>query len=429
MWENEGRKTLIRNIVIFLILVIVAAGLVTAMISVKKQIEAEDELLSAEHSSQRQEQSAARQENLDVVQKAYEADLQTLQTYLPGIVCWGDSLTAGSSGNVSYPYTLQTYLDTYLCDIYDLHYSIENAEEYARLDWDSYKISIPVVNMGAGKENNATILGRSGVVPYVVKADFVIPGDTQPVAVTLASQDGRTVSPLTAGSAGVNPVTIAGVQGTLTRETDSQSWGPSTYYFTRLEAGAETPVAGGTEIEVACKTEYQDYIHVVWLGTYSEYTSAEKLVSDTKTLLQRQTGNPDRYLVIGPCTVGGSWTSATSTTMDAIDSAMLQAFGNHYINVRKYLMEDGLRDAGISASRSDTYSIAQGKVPDTFRSTAGGADLNGVAYKLVGKLVYERMERLGYFEEVRQELDLEKATQELLKEDTSYFKKQLEAKK
>lgn len=67
MWENEGRKTIIRNILIFLLLVAVAVGLVMAMITVKKQIDAEDELLQAESFNQRQELNVARQENLEAI--------------------------------------------------------------------------------------------------------------------------------------------------------------------------------------------------------------------------------------------------------------------------------------------------------------------------------------------------------------------------
>ena len=74
MWENEGRKTIIRNILIFLLLVAAAAGLLMAMITVKKQIDAEDELLQAESSNQRQELSVARQENLEAITQAYEKD-------------------------------------------------------------------------------------------------------------------------------------------------------------------------------------------------------------------------------------------------------------------------------------------------------------------------------------------------------------------
>ena len=428
MWENEGRKVLIRNIIIFLLLAGTAAGLLAAMFAVKKQIDAEDELLQAENSNQRQELSDARQENLEAIQLAYEADMDTVSDYLPGIVCWGDSLTTGSSGNVSYPSTLQKYIDTYLCDIYDFRSTIQNAEDYSRLDWDEYTVSIPVVNMGAGQEDSATILGRGGVTPYVVGADFEIPGETESVAITLKSADGKTVSPLTAGNAGVNPVTIDGVKGTITLTSEGQGWGLTSYQFTRLEAGEPVSVAKGTQITTACADEYRDYVHIVWLGTYGDFTNPEKLVSDTRQLLSRQANNPDRYLVLGPCTIRGSWTNADTATLNAIDSAMLQAFGNHYINVRKYLMVDGLTDAKITASKEEKLIIQQGRVPTSFRSNASGADLNGTAYKLIGKLVYERMESLGYFDEIRQELGLDKTTQEILKTDPKYFETILNAK-
>ena len=427
MWENEGKKTLIRNIIIFLLLAVIAAGLLMAMITVKKQIDAEDELLQAESSSQRQELSVARQENLDAITQAYEKDMQTVQRYLPGIVCWGDSLTAGSSGNVSYPSVLQKYIDTYLCDIYDFRSTIENAQDYSRLDWDSYTFSIPVVNMGAGKEDSATILGRSGVSPYVVGADFEIPADVEPVNIQLKSPEGKSVTPLTAGSVGVNPVTIDGVVGEISL-VSNQGWGQNTYQFTRAEAGEPVSVARGAQITTACEDEYRDYVHIVWLGIYGDFTTPEKLVNDAKQLLSRQTGNPERYLVLGPCALRGAWTNADPATLNAVDSAMLQAFGNHYINVRKYLMTDGLTDAKITPSKEEKLVIQQGAVPTSFRSNASGADLNGTAYKLIGKLVYERMESLGYFDEIRQELGLDKTTQEILKTDPKYFENILSAK-
>lgn len=425
MWKNERRSALIRNIIIFLLLAAAVAGLLVAMKQAREQIAAEDALLKSEHSSQRQEQNEARKENLESIQQAYEKDLKTVAQYLPGIICWGDSLTAGSSGNVSYPATLQKYINTYLCDIYDLRSSIEDAELYTRLNWDDYKISIPVINMGSGKEDTATILGRSGVVPYVVKSDFVIPSDTTSVPITIKSENGSAVTPLTAGNAGVNPVRIAGVQGTLSLVTTGQGWGQYTYEFSRLEEGAETTVPSGTEIVTSCKEEYRDYIHIIWLGTYGDFQNPEKLVSDVKTLLQRQIGNPDRYLVIGPCALRGTWAGTDPSTLDAIDSTMLQAFGSHYLNVRKYLMVDGLRDAGIPISKEDKLIIQRGRVPESFRSNTSDADLNSIAYKLIGKLVYERMDRLGYFDELRSGLNLDKITQDLLKKDPAYFEKLL----
>ncbi len=426
MWENEGKKTLIRNVIIFLLLTVVVVGLVMAMFAVKKQINAEDELLKAQSSSQQQELSVERQENLESIQQAYDRDMQTVQAYLPGIVCWGDSLTAGSSGNVSYPSTLQKYINTYMCDIYEFYSTIDNAQDYSRLDWSQYTVSIPVVNMGSGKESCATVLGRSGVSPYVVGDYFEIPAEPEAVAITIKSESGETVAPLTAGNVGVNPVTINGVEGTVTLVSEGQ--GGNAYHFTRSQAGDPIAVEPGTQIATAAAGQYRDYVHVVWIGTYDNVQKPENLVASVKQLLSRQAQNPDRYLVLGPCTVKGSWSGVSANTMNAIDSAMLQEFGNHYINVRKYLMSDGMTDAGLTVSREEKTQIQQGQVPASFRSNTNGADLSGTAYKLIGKLVYDRMESLGYFDEVRQELGLNKTTQDILKNNPKYFENILNAK-
>ncbi len=427
MWENEEHKNLVRNLIILGVLVVVSLGLLVGMFAVRKQTKAKDELLKAESDSQRQELSNARKDNLEAIQLAYDADMDAVAQYLPGIVCWGDSLTSGSSGNASYPGTLQKYINTYLCDIYDFYSTVDNAQDYTRLDWTQYTVSIPVVNMGSGMENSETVLGRSGVAPFVVSKKFEIPADTEPVQIQFTSEDGKQVKPLTAGSAGLNPVTIGGVEGTITLETNVQSWGQS-YYFTRTEAGSAVEVEKGTQIISGSTDAYKDYLHIVWLGTYDSVLDPAKLVSDTKALLSRQAQNPDRYLVLGPCTIRGSWTSADVTVMDAIDSAMLQAFGNHYINVRKYLLADGMTDAKFTATKEDKTVIQQSMVPISFRSNSTtGADLNGTAYRLIGKLVYDRMDTLGYFNEIRQELGLDKTTQEILKTNPKYFENILSA--
>lgn len=420
MWEDERKKTVIRNVIIGILLVAVLYGLLTAFRQVKARIAEEDRQLSSIKATQQQEQNDARQENLAAIQKAYETDMETVAQYMPGIVCWGDSLTSGSAGNSDYPYTLQKYINTYLCDIYDFRYSVPNAEEYTLtlLSRSDFKVSIPVVNMGAGQENTATILGRAGVAPYVVGNDFTIPAKTERVPVSITAPDGGAVTPLTAGTTEMNPVTIAGVEGTMTLETSGRNL---SYFFQRLTQGKAVPVSRGTEIITACSSEYQNYIHIVWLGTYDGYRKAIDLVNDVKLLLQRQTQNTDRFLVLGPCTYNGSWSTNGTANLEDIDSAMLQAFGSRYINTRKYLIEDGLSDAGLTPTKEDSTDMLRGQVPHSLRSNAGGADLNGQAYTLIGKLIYERMNRLGYFEEIRSELGIDKATEEILKNNPRYF--------
>ena len=102
---------------------------------------------------------------------------------------------------------------------------------------------------------------------------------------------------------------------------------------------------------------------------------------------------------------------------------MMQAFGNRYINVRKYLCQDGLADAGITPTNQDKTRIASNKVPMSFMTANGSVELNGVAYTLIGKLVYDRMVSLGYFQEVFDELNITETTKQILKEDPTYFER------
>ena len=420
MWNTNRWKTVLLNILLALLILAILAGLGYYMLRVRRETREHDEHLAELYVQQQQQQTETRQESLAAIQEAYDRDMAAVAEYLPGIVCWGDSLTLGSSGNISYPSVLKTYLETYFTDIYDFRSTIPNAEDFARLNWDDYKVSVPVVNMGAGSEDSYTVLGRSGAVPYVLAEDVTIPAEPEPVEVKLLSDGGQKVTPLIGGSAGVNPVYIGEVEGTLSLVAGSSA-SKNKYYFTRSESGVETDMVKGTLIETASTYEYTDYIHVVYIGTYGTFKNAAELVSQVKELLSRQAKNPERFIVLGPCAVKGEEFSARA--MNAIDTAMMQAFGNRYINVRKYLIGDGLRDAGITPTKKDNAAIKAGKVPVSFLVTEKGLELNGRAYTLIGRLVYERMESLGYFDEVFDELAIGDTTLRILKDDPTYFER------
>ena len=420
MWESNSKSTIVKNVLLVILILALVGGLLYAMIRVREMNAIQDEKLSEIHVQQQQQQAAARTESLASVQNEYDKDMQTVADYIPGIVCWGDNITAGNSGYLNYPYVLQTYINTYLCDIYDFASTIENAEEYSRLKWSDYTVKIPVVNMGAGQESSYTVLGRCGAVPYVVAEEFVIPAGTEPVPIKIRSLSGKQVTPLTGGSAGINNVHINGIEGTLSIDSEAYNYnGTFSYFFTRTAPGSEVTVPVESVITTAATDMYKNYLHVVFIGSYGEYDNADDLVQQVKTLLSRQSQNDDRFIVIGPYSVDG-WTSSTYQ-LDAIDTAMLQAFGNRYINVRKYLVEDGLSDAGLSPSSEDKLNISAGMIPKSFLSTSNGIELNGKAYALIGRLVYNRMESLGYFDEVYGELGIKDTTMQILKEDPTYF--------
>lgn len=420
MWDDHGAKSIIKNILIISLILILLAGLLIAMLKIREAGRAYDQELSDLYAQQKQVQNEVRQESTLNIQMEYEKDMATVAQYLPGIVCWGDNTTAATSGSMNYPYVLQTYINTYLCDIYDFSSTIENAAELPRFNWDEYTVKIPVVNLGAGKESSYTVMGRAGAVPYVTSKDLVIPSASLPVPISFVSESGRTVTPLTGGDAGINPVTINGVEGTLTINSEDYNYnGTLRYYFTRSTPGEEVTVPAGSVIKTAATDLYKDYIHVIFIGVYGEYTGADDLVQQVRTFLARQTQNPERFIVLGPYI--NNVYSFSTYQLDAIDTAMMQAFGSRYISVRKYLVGDGYADADISPTGEDVYYINQNVVPPSFKVASHSEELNSRAHRLLGKLVFSRMQSLGYFDEVSKELNLEETTKKILKETPDYF--------
>ena len=65
--------------------------------------------------------------------------------------------------------------------------------------------------------------------------------------------------------------------------------------------------------------------------------------------------------------------------------------------------------------------LRQEIVPPSFKVASHSEELNSLAHKLIGKLVYTRMDSLGYFDEIKQELNLAETTKQIIKEKPDYF--------
>ncbi|MDO4983638.1 MAG: hypothetical protein Q4E35_08815 [Eubacteriales bacterium] len=418
MWDNSGKKRKLVNVLLIIITIPLIIWLVIAIREAQEKMNSEDSVLMEVYQQQQQEQTQARKKEDQKIVLEYQKDMETVQKYLPGIICWGDILTKGTSGNVSFPDVLQDMIDENLCDVYQLSKAFDDTAGFSKYDWSTFKLKIPVVNMGSGDENSYTVLGRSGVVPFVIDKEFTIPAGTEKVGILIRSESGSDVTPMTGGSEGINNVFIDGIEGELSIEADAQRYTSSSYYyFNRIKPGKEVTVPKGTKIITDATDKYKDYIHVVWIGTYGNYKDTNDLIEQIKTLLARQTNNSDRYIVLGLCSSNGKWYFG-GTYFDIMDSAMIQAFGDRYINVRKYLISDGCVDAGIEPTSSDRKYMESGVIPASFQSNSGNSELTASAYELIGNLVFDRMDKLGYFDEVREELKIDKNAAELLKAQT-----------
>lgn len=270
---------------------------------------------------------------------------------------------------MSYPTALQNYIDD------SISVMCPEAKELG--------ISIPVVNMGVGGEDTNTILGRNGAVPFITSSAFTIPAEEKSAAIKFISENGNPVAPLIQGNAGMEFVTIGGVKGVISRNGNG-------YVFTRSEAGDPVQISKGTEIITAGSEPYREYIAVIFIGQNGGFTGYDELVEQQKAIINHQTKNKDKYIIIGLHTT-------TPSCREDLEGLMLEEYGDKYINLREYMSTDAMKNADLTPTQSDISAMEGGNVPPSLLST-DMLHFNSDGYEIIGKLVYDRMEQLGYFD-------------------------------
>lgn len=287
------------------------------------------------------------------------------------VSCWGDSLTrgvgVGSSYSKAFPYVLYGLLD-----------------------------GREVINCGVGGENTVNIASRQGGLPNIVKP-FTIPADTNKLEIELTNiygdsagillQGGSALDPITGKyvmTAQINPCSINGVEGTLTYENGK-------YYFSRSEKGESVIVSRPTTLITYAMKSMRDNINIIWLGTNGGFSTSSELIEYIDAMIDYMTPINKKYIVFGIHHL----VSTVTETFEMIEKNMTLHFGRHYINQRKYMLEYGLSDAGITPTVEDTTAISQGKIPPSL--LYDDVHYNDKGYNIIATLAYERGKELDYW--------------------------------
>lgn len=285
--------------------------------------------------------------------------------------CWGDSLTrgvgVGDSYSKAFPYVLYGLLD-----------------------------GREVINCGVGGENTINIASRQGGLPNIVKP-FTIPANASKVEVKLTNiyggstgillQGGSALDPTTGKyvmTAQINPCSINGVEGTLTYENGK-------YYFSRSENGESVIVSRPTPLITYAMKSMRDNINIIWIGTNGGFTTSAELIECIEAMIDYMSPINKKYIVIGIHHL----VSTVTETFETIEKNMAMHFGRRYINQRKYMIEYGLSDAGITPTVEDTTAISEDKIPPSLLYDT--VHYNDKSYNIIANLVVERGKELGYW--------------------------------
>lgn len=309
----------------------------------------------------------------------------------PGIVCIGDSLTAGfGGGDRSYPRVLAQCL----------------AEEARRTGQKPPE----VVNLGVNGEDTVTILGRTGAVPFRLTEELSVKGDGYPVPISFASPAGGEICPLVYGDAGLEKVWLSAPDGTeiggrltleggyfagerycFRAETISQPGGAAERADSRTDdsgniAAGSVAFPAGTRIETRAARCYRNFLPIVLMGANGQFETVDELLLQHRALLSFYRVPAGHFLVLG-------MHLGEARFLREEEEKFSGFFGRNFLNVREYMSTDALRDAGVSPTETDLSDMRAGRTPESL--LFDGLHLNGLGYELLGKLVYRRLLELG----------------------------------
>lgn len=359
MKKNVRKKGEVMKLIEIICVTFLVGSCLAGCVGVQKQEDAADTLRQQQEETKEESAQEMQQETEAVSQETEEQQTEKTmeaEEKPERIICWGDSLTYGQGGNgVTYPSVL------------------------------SEKLNLEVINYGIQGETARQIGIRMGAFPMSAGA-FEIPAESIPVEVSLW-QWGEDPIMMRLGDCAINPCYISGVAGTLSYQAEDNK-----YYFTRLEEGEAKTVAEGTEIETfASKDKRKSDIVVLFAGTNlpPDKDTVGELIEREKQMLAYL--EAERYVVIG----------LTSKTLipdiEPINEALAEAFREHFLDIRMYLLEHGLQDAGITPTEQDKKDIEEGEIPSAIR--VDEVHGNEAFYRIIGEQVLLKLEELGYITE------------------------------
>lgn len=245
-----------------------------------------------------------------------------------------------------------------------------------------------VNNFGIGGETSLTIAGRCGAVPMYVN-NIIIPVDETAVQIQLTSDYGPIdlINP-TDAKAGINPCSIAGIWGTISKNNGNLFFTPT---GTRT---ATVPIQRPTAVITNLSKE-KSGILILWAGTNDGTTlnNADTIIRNLDYIIESV--NPEKYIVL-------SWLVSTpqSDIYDCNDK-LLQHYGKHFLNVHKYCQDYGLADAGLTPTAEDTIFINAGYIPyfllnDSVHPDPETVHPNATGRTVIMKCIARKLRDLGY---------------------------------
>ncbi|MDX1888194.1 hypothetical protein [Mycolicibacterium sp. 050158] len=270
------------------------------------------------------------------------------------VVAWGDSLTyALTRADGTWAQADPTWLDVVGRDL-----------------------GMKTENFGLPSQGSAEIAVRQGGL----KPRLTLRGNEIPAGPP-AAIDVTTVSPNDGwsryGDAGVMKMhgTLLDVQGTLVHTVRA---GVDAFTFIPdADRTAPVQVPSGSLFKGDDGDGYRACLQIIWAGTNNSKEPAA-IARDIASMVAHLKA-PRRYLIVG--------------TVPSVIDQLSAAYGLRFVDLRSWLISDGLSAAGSNPLPSDVAAVAQGDVPPSL--TVDGTHFTSAAYEAIGHHLASVIETMG----------------------------------
>lgn len=285
------------------------------------------------------------------------------------IDCWGDSQTGGAAGVSSW---------------------VSLVAKMAGYTLNGGNASHSINNRGNGGDSSTEIAIRYGSLPLYINPCVISKSNTTRTDCTVFAENGGPVKNLGTLWADFNPATVDGISCYIRNPNKSDQ-----KTIVRVKNGsADHEITEPTRVVMPVGLYGRDRITIIMTGANKgyggTYESYIKIIDDMIDLIP---SNEKRYIIIPSYTV--AFVEPMGMTISEVEERMAERYGEHFLNIRKYLIENGLSENGISPTSTDLSQINKGMVPKSLKAE-GDFHLNQYGMASQAKAVYAKLMELGY---------------------------------
>lgn len=309
------------------------------------------------------------------------------------ITCWGDSMMQGAGCNEAYIYSDN---------------GIEDISYFTTPSALQYFTSINTYNFGVGGENSYQISLRAGGIPIYTDRDIYITNHSL-AYVKFVDENEETITMDDYSGYGYEdntyPDTVYINDVLCCVERADEGLYISICSDADFDSVTEMYINAWTRVIPKAAYDHRNDILILEMGSNGGWENDyDELIKQYQNIIDNSYYAD--YIIVGDTDNPGE---SADTYQDVYDNngnyaglhatlweqALYDAFREHFLNTRLYLMENALSDCGLTPTENDIIDIQTGNLPEQIR--ADFTHFNSYGYYSKAKAIYLKGIELGYW--------------------------------